>query len=331
MEVIVDMCTSIAMKTEDVYFGRNMDIDYGFGEKVVVTPRNYPFEFRHAGVLKNHYAMIGMASVVNNYPLYAEAANEKGLYMAGLNFPGNAYYSQNIDKSKNNIAVFELIPWLLGKCSGIDEAIALLENINLTSEAFSDDIPPAPLHWHIADKCRSIVLEAVKDGIHIYDNPVNVLTNNPPFDFQMTNLSQYANLSVELPKSRLCRVAQVKPFGKGLGSFGLPGDFSPASRFVKTAYLLANSVCGSGENESISQFFHILDSAAVVNGSIESAPERPYYTTYSCCINADKGIYYYKTYLNSQISAVNMNNENLNDDCLSEFTIVNSQQINRMN
>lgn len=325
------MCTSIAVNTDDFYFGRNMDIDYSFGEQVVVTPRNFPFKLRSTKALDNHYAMIGMAFIAENYPLYAEAANEKGLCMAGLNFPGNAYYCEKNSTDKYNIAAFELIPWILGKCSCIDEAKSLLEKTNITAEAFSSEILPAPLHWHIADKSGSFVVEAMKDSVHIYDNPVNVLTNNPPFDFQLTNLSQYVNLTVELPESKLCNAAGLRPFGKGLGSLGLPGDFSPASRFVKTAYLLANSACGTGENESVSQFFHVLDSVAVVNGGIEATDGRPYYTTYSCCINADNGVYYYKTYRNNQISAVNMNNEKLDGNSLIGFSISDLQQIKKMN
>ena len=71
------MCTSIAMNTEDFYFGRTMDIEYSFGEKVVFTPRNYPISFRKNDTLHRHYAMLGMASVMENYPLYAEAVNER--------------------------------------------------------------------------------------------------------------------------------------------------------------------------------------------------------------------------------------------------------------
>lgn len=323
------MCTSIAMKTTgDFYFGRNMDIECSFGEKVIVTPRNYILNFGFAGNLKNHYALIGMASSADSYPLYAEASNEKGLCMAGLNFPENAFYSECIKSGKTNIAVFELIPWILGQCSDIDEVKNLLGNINLISEPFRKDIPTATLHWHIADKNSSIVLESTKSGINIYDNPVDVLTNNPTFDFHMTNLCQYANLTTGIPDNRLIEKSGAKLFGKGLGSFGLPGDFSPTSRFVKASYLLANSVCGKGENENISQFFHLLDSVAVVNGSIELKGNVPYFTTYSCCINADKNIYYYKTYSNNQISAVNMNNIDTESNKLIEFPLINTQQIN---
>ena len=83
------MCTSIAMKTNDFYFGRTMDLEYNFNECVVFTPRNYPVPFRKMGMMKRHYALLGMATVMDGFPLYAEAANEKGLCIAGLNFPDN--------------------------------------------------------------------------------------------------------------------------------------------------------------------------------------------------------------------------------------------------
>jgi len=321
------MCTSIAMTTKDFYFGRNMDLDYLFGEHVVVTPRNYPFQFRRAGILKRHYAMIGMAAVEENYPLYAEAANEKGLCIAGLNFPDNAYYQKKGESGRSNVSPFELIPWILGKCSTVEEARKLLGSTCLVDIPFRADMPVAPLHWHIADRNGSIAVESMKDGVHIYDNPVQVMTNNPPFEFHMANLGQYLNLTVDSPKNCFSKSAGVHPFGNGLGSFGLPGDFSSASRFVKAAYLLLNSVCSDDEKDSVSQFFKILDSVSVVNGSILIDSKFSYYTTYSCCVNTDKGIFYYKTYFNSQITAVNMNHENLEDKCLKEFEMERQQQI----
>lgn len=321
------MCISIVMKTNAFYFGRNMDLDYGFGEHVVVTPRNYPFVFRKAGVLNHHYAMIGMASVAEGYPLYAEAANERGLCIAGLNFPDNAYYPQEEDPGKENISPFELIPWLLGKCASVAEAKELLARTHLLAIPFSDNMPLATLHWHIADRESSIVLESTRDGMHIYDNPVHVLTNNPTFPFHMTNLSQYLNLHVTPPENCFSEHADIRPFGKGLGSFGLPGDFSPASRFVKAAYLLLNSRCQPDEGSSVSQYFHLLDSVAVVNGSIVPHADSAYFTRYSCCMNVDEGIYYYKTYSNSQLTAVDMQHEDLDGTVLREFPLVTSQQV----
>ncbi|MGN0665441.1 MAG: choloylglycine hydrolase [Huintestinicola sp.] len=324
------MCTGIAMKADDFYFGRNMDLGYYFGEQVVIAPRNYAFEFRKAGQMKSHYAIIGMASVADNYPLYAEAANEKGLCIAGLNFPGNAYYSPELSDSKTNVSPFELIPYILGQCTTVDEAVELLEKTHVTAIPFSDALPLATLHWLISDKNRSVTLEVMKNGMNIHDNPVNVLTNNPPFDFHMTNLAQYMNLTPTLTPNKFGK-SGIGEFGKGLGSFGLPGDYSPASRFVKTAFMLAYAECGSGEDECISKFFHILDSVAVVNGTIPSDTDMGYFTTYSCCINADKGIYYYKTYSDNRLNAVDMHRAELDSDKLFCYPALRRQDVNFQN
>ena len=86
------MCTAAVYKTKDFYFGRTLDYEFSYGDEVTVTPRNYPFHFRNMGDMESHYAMIGMATVADGYPLYYEATNEAGLSMAGLNFPGNAVF-----------------------------------------------------------------------------------------------------------------------------------------------------------------------------------------------------------------------------------------------
>lgn len=321
------MCTSIAMTTRDFYFGRTMDFEYNFNECVVFTPRNYPFPFCRAGMLDKHYAMIGMATVERGYPLYAEAANEAGLCMAGLNFPDNAYYPSAEDADSKNISPFELILWVLGKCASTEEAKKLLSSTHLVNIPFSDRLPLAPLHWHIADSKSSIVLESTRAGMELYDNPVGVLTNNPAFHFQTTNLCQYMNLTSGSPKNCFSAISGLIPFGQGLGCFGLPGDFSPASRFVKASYLRMNSVCEKDEMSSISQLFHILDSVSMIRGSVIT-PENLYdITIYSCCINASKGIYYYKTYSNNQLTAIDMRRENLDSDLLQTYPLATAQQV----
>ena len=105
----MDMCTALTLKTKDFYFGRTLDIERSYHELVTVTPRNFPFRFREEPTNETHYALIGMAAVFDNQPLYYDAVNEKGLAMAGLNFPYNAYYSKNVSDKKRNIAPFEFI------------------------------------------------------------------------------------------------------------------------------------------------------------------------------------------------------------------------------
>ncbi len=320
------MCTSLTMTTGNFYFGRNMDINFCFGEHIVITPRKFPLNFRMTESVSSHFAIIGMAAVIDDYPMYADGANEKGLCMAGLNFPGNALFTRTKDKHRTNIAPFELIPWVLGQCSSAAEAKKLLENTSIIDIPFSEKIPNSPLHWHIADSECSLVLECTHKGMQIYDDPVGVLTNNPPFDFHMQNLAQYLNLTVSRPENVFTDAAGVKPFGHGFGSIGLPGDFSPASRFVRTAFLRLNSVCDPDELSSVSQFFHLLDSSAVIRGSMSDSD---YSTVYSCCMNADRGIYYYKTYSNSMITAVDINSRDLGGNALYEFPLRRQLQIHR--
>lgn len=321
------MCTSIAMNTEDFYFGRTMDIEYSFNEKVVFTPRNHPIAFRRNDTLRRHYAMLGMASVMEGYPLYAEAVNERGLCVAGLNFPDSAYYPPKEDPIRQNVSPFELILWLCAKCASVTDAKQLLASTHLVSIPFQDDLPLPPLHWHIADREHSIVLESTRNGMEIYDNPVGVLTNNPSFGFQTTNLCQYMNLTTSCPQNCFSNIKSLAPFGQGLGSFGLPGDYSPASRFVKAAYLSMNSVCERDEMSSISQLFHILDSVSMIRGSVVTSKQLYDTTTYTCCMNATKGIYYYKTYSNSQLTAVDIHREDLEAETLKAYPLAADPQI----
>lgn len=324
------MCTAITYETKDFYFGRNLDLHISYGEKVVITPRNYPFHFRNGRTLQDHYAMIGMASVSGGYPLYYEATNEKGLSVAGLNFPDNATYYPSVE-NLDNIAPFELMLWLLGQCATVEEASELLDRMNLWDMPFSDQLPLSPLHWLIADRKRSIVLEPLTEGLKIFENPVGILTNNPPFEYHMYNLVNYMNITAQIPQNRFSEKITMKPYSLGMGSFGLPGDLSSASRFVKAAFTKLNSVSGDSESESVSQFFHILGSVTQQRGltAVESGEYE--YTIYSSCCNTDKGIYYYRTYNNNQINAVAMFAEDLNSDQLIRYPLMEGQQINMQN
>ena len=323
------MCTSISLKTKDHYFGRTLDLEYSYDQKVIITPRNYIFDFRQVDSITNHYAIIGIGIVSENYPLYFDATNEKGLSVAGLNFP---YYTdyKHIETGKDNITPFELIPWLLSQCSSVNEAQEKLENANIVNVKFSDEYPLSPLHWLISDKEKSIVVECVREGLNIYENKVGVLTNNPPFSLQMFNLNNYMNVTREEPTNRFSDNVDLYMYSKGMGGIGLPGDLSSQSRFVRATFAKLNSVCGFEENESVSQFFHILDTVSQTRGSARVGDKFEITDYYSCC-NTDKGIYYYKTYENSQISAVYLFNENLDEKELVEYNLIKKQQINFQN
>lgn len=324
------MCTAATLLTNNHYFGRNLDLEYSYIETVAVTPRNYPFEFRKKGVLREHYAMIGIAYVCEGYPLYYDATNEKGLSMAGLNFPGNADYKPKVE-DKDNITPFEFIPWILGQCANISEAKVLLDKVNLLNENFSKELPLSPLHWLISDRESSITVESVKEGLKVYENPVGVLTNNPTFDMQLFHLNNYMNLTREAPKNYFSLKLNLEKYSNGMGTLGMPGDWSSQSRFVKAAFVKMNSVCGNSEEESVSQFFHILGSVEHQRGCVAMGKDLYEITIYSSCCNTDKGIYYYRTYDNSQITAVDMHKENLDGNQVIFYPLIKDQQIKWQN
>lgn len=324
------MCTAATYKTKDFYFGRTLDYEFSYGEEITITPRNYPFSFRCMGIMENHYAIIGMAHNIENYPLYYDAVNEKGLGMAGLNFVGNAYYREEIP-NKNNVTTFEFIPWILCQCASVKEARTLLEKINLTNTPFNEKLPVSELHWIIADPNEAITVESVKDGIRIYDNPAGVLTNNPPFDMQMFQLNNYMNLSPKQPENHFSDKLSLHAYSRGMGALGLPGDLSSQSRFIRVAFTKLNSVSGDSETESVSQFFHILGSVDQQRGCCEVGDGEFEITIYTSCCNADKGIYYYTTYDNHQITAVDMHKEKLDDNQLVRYPIICGEQINMQN
>ena len=325
------MCTAATYQTKDFYFGRTLDYEFSYGDEITVTPRNYPFPFRDSGeMLDNHYALIGMAHVAGNYPLYYDAINEKGLGMAGLNFVGNAVYREKAE-DKSNVAQFEFIPWVLAKCADLEEAKKLLSNVNITNTQFSRQLPTAQLHWIIADKSGCIVVESVEEGVKIYDNPVGVLTNNPPFPEQMFRLNDFMHLSPKSPENRFSKDLRLRTYSRGMGAMGLPGDLSSQSRFVKVAFTKMNAVSGDGESESISQFFHILGSVDQQRGCCDVGDKEYEITLYTSCCNASKGIYYYTTYENHQISAVDMNRENLDASSLVRYPLITGEQIKYQN
>ena len=160
------MCTAISYKAKDHYFGRNLDMAKSYEEFVAITPRNYPFVFRKEPVMEKHYALIGVAYVHSDYPLYYDAVNEKGLGMASLNFPGNAmYYTEK--EGMYNVTPFELIPWILGTCANVREAKERMKKTNLLQISFNKELPLTPLHFMIADRDECIVVEPMKDGVRI--------------------------------------------------------------------------------------------------------------------------------------------------------------------
>ena len=225
------------------------------------------------------------------------------------------------------IAQFEFIPWILAQCASIAEVRVKLSGMRLTGTPFSPQLPTAQLHWIIADKEDCIVVESMKDGLHVYDNPVGVLTNNPSFPSQMFALNNYAGVSRKQPENTFAGVLKLDAYSRGMGGMGIPGDLSSQSRFVKVAFTKLNSISGDDENGSVSQFFHILGSVDQQRGCCEVAEGKYEITIYTSCCNTRRGIYYYTTYDNHQITAVDMYEKNLDSSQLIRYPILSAGEI----
>ncbi len=324
------MCTALNLTTKDHYFGRTLDLDRSYGEEVVVMPRAFTLCFRKLPPITTHYAIIGMATVVGDTPLYYDAVNELGLCIAGLNFPGNATYYP-VQDGKDNIAPFELIPWILGWCKTVSDAKKLLDKLNLVDISFSEQLPLSPLHWIISDKNESVVVETMPDGMHIYNNPLGVMTNNPPFDYQMFNLNNYRGISTENCENTFCKGLSLDTYCQGLGGIGLPGDVSSMSRFVRIAFAKANSVCESDEAHSVSQFFRLLSYVEMPRGICLTPSGHYDITVYTSCINADRGVYYYTTYDNHRINCVDMHKTDLDGERISRYPLITDAEFGYQN
>lgn len=323
------MCTGIWLNKGKGYFGRTLDYDFSYGEEVVITPKNFAFDFRYAGRCKSNFAMVGTAHVKGRFPLYYEAMNERGLCMAGLNFVGNAHYCGGAE-GKKTVEQFELIPYLLGKCASVDGVIYELSGLRIGGGSFDGSMPVAMLHWLIADGEKCIVAESVEEGLKIYENPTGVLTNNPTFDRQLFNLNNYRNLSATDGGSLFGGGLDLQLYSRGMGAIGLPGDWSSQSRFVRAAFVRANSVCGDGEEECVKQFFHVTDTVSQPSGSCRTAEgiER---TIYTCCCSQGEKIYYFKTYDSPVISAVRLDGAAAEGDRLYRYPHDTAEWVRRLN
>lgn len=309
------------MRDGEMCFGRNMDLFYDFGERVIITPRSYPLPYLEDEKKSAHYAMIGMGTLEDGYdcPLYADAMNECGLCMAGLDFPGNAVYREDTPQGEVGVAPYELIPLVLGSCRSVDDAVDLAENVMLVDRAVSPRVGTTPLHWMLADVERTVVLEPMAEGLRIYDDPLDVLTNAPPFDFHLQNVKQYAALD---SRYKIGGDELFAPFSYGFGALGLPGDASSASRFVRAEFMLRH--CGGGctdEYSRVMQCMDILSSVAMVKGSVLTPDGRADMTVYSACMMPRSGRYYFRLHSDCRLAYAELTRADAEGSELKELAL----------
>lgn len=313
------MCTGISFtdKQGNLFFGRNLDVAGDYGEKVIITPRNYKIPLKHEKDIVTSKALIGMGINAGGYPLYFDCINENGLAMAMLNFPGLAYYSPEPVTGKINLAQYEFFAWVLNNFDTVAQAREGIKKVNFVNTPFSPQMPTAPGHWIIADNKETIVVEPMRDGVKIFDDPIGVLTNDPTFDWQMTNLRNYIGLDPHDVGTKNWGKTELKQWGVGTGSLGLPGDSIPSSRFVKAAYLNGHYPVVETEKQNVAKLFNILKSVAMVEGSVINPNDKLEYTVYSSCYSTKTKTYYYNRYDDFELKHIALNDDLMTSDHLT--------------
>ncbi|HHL2034239.1 choloylglycine hydrolase [Clostridium perfringens] len=329
------MCTGLALETKDGLhlFGRNMDIEYSFNQSIIFIPRNFKCVNKsNKKELTTKYAVLGMGTIFDDYPTFADGMNEKGLGCAGLNFPVYVCYSKEDIEDKTNIPVYNFLLWVLANFSSVEEVKEALKNANIVDIPISENIPNTTLHWMISDITgKSIVVEQTKEKLNVFDNNIGVLTNSPTFDWHVANLNQYVGLRYnQVPEFKLGDQS-LTALGQGTGLVGLPGDFTPASRFIRVAFLRDAMIKNDKDSIDLIEFFHILNNVAMVRGSTRTVEEKSDLTQYTSCMCLEKGIYYYNTYENNQINAIDMNKENLDGNEIKTYKYNKTLSINHVN
>lgn len=290
------MCTALAIRAPSLYFGRTLDLDMTPGEELVIQPRRVTIPLRHAPAVSADYALMGIAHLADGRPLWYDAANEVGLCMAALHFPNDTAYVPFPVAGRLTLMTFELIPWILGRCAGVREAREELEGVILSSEAYSEALPSSPLHWLLADAQESLVIEQTADGLHLYEDPVHVMTNAPDFPSQLRELSRYAYLSPAQPTDTCVPGVPPQLYSRGMGTEGMPGGLSSGARFVRAAFTAAHARPQETPDAQVAQVFHVLDAVSQVDGCCRVEGDRYERTMYAVCYDVARRRCCYTTY-----------------------------------
>ena len=314
------MCTGVRFSDDagNMYFGRNLDWSVGYGEKVVLTPRGYKYNTAFLGENTANPAVIGMGIIVENTPLYFDCANENGLAIAGLNFPGYAAYAPDAVEGKTNVAAYEFPLWVARNFSTVEEAKKALKDVAIVAKPINDEFPVSELHWIIGDAKESIVVVYTDRGMEIFENHVDILTNQPGYAWHQENLRNYMNLFPQMPKEVKWNKAVMKPFGTGSLLRGLPGGFYSTDRFIRVAYFNTHYPMQSDEATNVSRLFHTLTGVAMIDGGAAMADGQYEKTIYTGGYSTRTKTYYYNTYEDPAIVAVPMSDFDLDSSELAQ-------------
>ena len=298
------MCTAITLQSlqKENFFGRTMDFSYPIKPGIYIIPKNY--EWHSLITMKKYidnYSFICMGQETNGILGFFDGVNEQGFAAAVLYFAGYAYYDSDIN-NKEQIASLDFLHYILGCCKSVDDLKTLSENINIVGVPDPVTQAIAPLHWIATDRSgKSIVIEQTERGLEIIDNPIGVMSNSPDFQWHMTNLRNYMNVSTTQQNEVYWENVSLTPFGQASGTVNLPGGFTSPERFVRTSFIKTHVPVPKDSSESLITCFHIMNSVFIPKGIVLTDRGTYDYTKYISFMNTNTCEYYFKTYECNQI------------------------------
>ncbi len=311
-------CTGITLKAEDGSTVMARTIEWAVNDnhnRYVVVPRNHVWHSLVPGggqgrAFSGKYGYVGFA--VEQAEFIVEGLNEKGLSAGLFYFPGYGKYEDYCPSLReSSIADLQLVPYILGCCSTVDEVIKAVEAVHV----HNIDPRASTAHWRFADPSgRQIVLEIIDEKCVFYENTLGVLTNSPSFDWQLTNLNNYVNLKSGAVTENTVGSLELHSFGGGSGMLGLPGDFTPPSRFVRAAFFQTTAPKLADADKTVIQAFHILNNFDLPIGVQTAAgttpPDIPSATQFTTATDLGGRKIYIRTMFNSHIRVVELNKIN---------------------
>ena len=307
-------CTGITLKSKDgaVIAARTIEwAESVMNNMYVVVPRNQELQsLTPSGMdgvtFKAKHGFIGLA--VEQKEFMVEGINEKGLSAGLFYFPNYGKY-QPYDETKKDqcLADFQVVSYVLAECSNIDEVKEALSKVRI----INIDPRSSTVHWRFTEPSgRQVVLEIVDEVMHFYENPLGVLTNSPGIEWHWTNLNNYINLQPGNAPEHSFGPLDMKNLGHGSGLLGLPGDFTPPSRFVRAAFFQLTAPQQPTARESVVQAFHLLNNFDIPTGTElpwgKASVELPSATQFTVASDTHNRMLYYRTMYNSNIRCIDL-------------------------
>ena len=320
-QVPINACTGITLKSKDGVTVAARTIEWAesvMNTMYVVVPKNQELQsLTPSGMdgLKFNvkYGFVGLA--VEQKEFMVEGINEKGLSAGLFYFPNYGKYQPFDETQKDkSLADFQVVSYVLAECSTTDEVKEALSKVRI----INIDPRSSTVHWRFTEPSgKQIVLEIVNEVMHFYDNPLGVLTNSPGIEWHWTNLSNYINLQPgNAPEHNLGPVP-LKSFGHGSGMLGLPGDFTPPSRFVRATFFQITSPQQPNAQESVLQAFHILNNFDIPTGTElpmgKASADMPSATQFTVASDTHNRMIYYRTMYNSNIRCIDLKQINFDN------------------